>query len=405
MFLPCASKNDIIKFQGVKMKKEVFIVGAGFSGATCARILAENGYQVTVIDKNNHIGGNAYDEWQDGILIHKYGPHIFHTNDKEVFDFLSRFCEWFTYEHRVLAQLENAIVSVPFNLESLHKCFPKTEADEIESCLEKEYGHSKKIGILQLKQNPNPQIQDFANFVAKNIFVTYSEKQWGTPVENLDPNTLSRVPVYISYEDRYFTDKFQCQPKEGYTRLFENMLNHPNISIKLNVKAEDILSIKDNKTFIDGKPFDGEIIFTGPIDEFCEGKFGNLPYRSLKFEYEQFEKDSFQPAAVVNYTVSEKFTRISEFKKFTTPNPPQDKTIIIKEYSLQYEPQKGLTPYYPIINQDNIDIYEKYKQDLSACKNFHLLGRLGSYKYINMDMAVKLAVELCDKILNQKEKR
>lgn len=405
MFLPCASKNDIIKFQGVKMKKEVFIVGAGFSGATCARILAENGYQVTVIDKNNHIGGNAYDEWQAGILIHKYGPHIFHTNDKEVFDFLSRFCDWFTYEHRVLAQLENAIVPVPFNLESLHKCFPKTKADEIEACLEKEYGHSKKIGILQLKQNPNPQIQDFANFVAKNIFVTYSEKQWGTPVENLDPNTLSRVPVYISYEDRYFTDKFQCQPKEGYTRLFENMLNHPNISIKLNVKAEDVLSIKGNKTFIDGKPFEGEIIFTGPIDEFCNCKFGNLPYRSLRFEYEQHEKDSFQPAAVVNYTVSEKFTRISEFKKFTTPNPPQDKTIIIKEYSLQYEPHKGLTPYYPIINQDNIDIYEKYKQDLSNCKNFHLLGRLGSYKYINMDMAVKLAVELCDKILNQKERK
>lgn len=385
--------------------KKVLIIGAGFSGATCARILAENGYQVTVIDKNNHIGGNAYDEWQDGILVHKYGPHIFHTNDKTVYDFLSRFCDWFTYEHRVLANLEKAMVPVPFNLESLHKCFSKEEADEIEACLEKEYGHSNKVGILQLRQNPNPKIQDFANFVAKNIFVTYSEKQWGIPVEKLDPNTLARVPVYISYEDRYFTDKFQCQPKNGYTNLFENMLKHPNITIRLNTQAEDVLSIVDNKTFVDGNPFEGEVIFTGPIDEFCDCRFGNLPYRSLRFEYENLEKDSFQPAAVVNYTISEKFTRISEFKKFTTLNPPKDKTVIVKEYALQYEPHKNLTAYYPIINQGNLEIYEKYKQFLSACTNFHLLGRLGSYKYINMDMAVKLAIELCDKILNQKERK
>ena len=381
------------------MNKQVVIVGSGFSGATCARVLAENNYEVTIVEKQSHIAGNAYDFLEDNIYVHKYGPHIFHTNDEEVFNFLSNYTKWFKYEHKVLAKLKDKYIPVPFNMQSLKMCFPENESENIEKLLREEYGNEKKISILELKQNKNEVLKKVADFVANNIFIKYSQKQWGTTIDKLDPNTISRVPVYISYEDRYFTDKFQYQPLYGYTKLFENLLNHPNISIKYNTEAKNVLKIKDGNIYFEDKLFDGIVIFTGPIDEFLDNKFGKLPYRSLNFCFVKYNEESYQPSAVVNYTIDQDFTRISEFKKFTTANPPKDKTIIIKEYSLAYEQNKNMIPYYPIINPENSSIYQKYQDYCGKIQNFYLLGRLGSYKYINMDIAVKNAIELCKQII------
>lgn len=387
------------------MKKQVIVVGAGFSGATCARQLAEDNFDVTIIEKFNHIGGNAYDYLDKGIYVHQYGPHIFHTNLKESYDFLSKYTQWFPYEHRVLANLKGNYVPVPFNMESLKRCYPYEEYKEIEKILVEEYGEGKKVPIMELRKNPNPKIKEIAEFVVKNIFVTYSEKQWGTTIDKLDPNTMARVPVYTSYEDRYFTDTYQFQPKEGYTKLFENILNHKNIKVLLNTQAKDVLEVKDNQVYYNGEAFDGYVVFTGPIDEFFDNKFGKLPYRSLRFDFETHQEESYQPAAVVNYTVDQDYTRISEFKKFTTENPPKDNTVIVKEYSLEYKQNEGMIPYYPIINEENSAMFEKYKNYCQGIKNFYLLGRLGNYKYINMDMAVKLALELAEEIKNKENGR
>ncbi|MBR1985142.1 MAG: UDP-galactopyranose mutase, partial [Clostridia bacterium] len=249
------------------------------------------------------------------------------------------------------------------------------------------------------------KIKEIAEFVVKNIFVTYSEKQWGTTIDKLDPNTMARVPVYTSYEDRYFTDTYQFQPKEGYTKLFENILNHKNIKVLLNTQAKDVLEVKNNQVYYNGEAFDGYVVFTGPIDEFFDNKFGKLPYRSLRFDFETHQEESYQPAAVVNYTVDQDYTRISEFKKFTTENPPKDNTVIVKEYSLEYKQNEGMIPYYPIINEENSAMFEQYKNYCQGIKNFYLLGRLGNYKYINMDMAVKLALELAEEIKNKENGR
>lgn len=379
--------------------KKVLIIGSGLSGATCARILAENGYNVEIIDKNNHIGGNVYDEKVDDYYVQKYGPHIFHTNKQEVFDFLSKYTEWFPFEHEVQANIKGTLIPVPFNLDSLHALYSKADAEKIEQVLLNEYGEGNKVPIMELKNNPNPMIREFADFVFKTVFEYYTTKQWGRKIEQLDPNIMKRVPVYISHNKKYFTDKFQYQPKHGYTKLVQNMLNHPNIKIVLNTNAKNVLKFKDNKIEYNGNVYSDDIIYSGAIDDLLDNKFGKLPYRTLNFKYEKYDSD-FQPAPVVNYTVDKKYTRISEFKKFTAQNSNARKSIVVKEYPMEYEREDQI-PYYPIVNDDNLALYKKYVDYIDNFENFHLLGRLGNYKYINMDVAVSDALELCDKILKK----
>lgn len=379
--------------------KKAIVVGSGISGCTCARALAENGYEVTVIEKLNHVGGNVYDELIDDIYVHMYGPHIFHTNDENVYKFLSKFTEWFPYEHKVLANIYGNYVPVPFNLTSLEKLYMKNKVEKIKKILIDEYGFGNKVPVMQLKQHKDKDIQEFGNFVLNKIFIHYTQKQWGRKIEELDPNVMQRVPVYISYEDKYFTDKFQCQPKLGFTQLINNMLNHKNIKILKNVDANDVLELKDGKIFYKNQEFNGKVIFTGAVDEFCNYKFGELPYRSLVFKFKKTKKSQLQPCAVVNYTVNKKYTRISEFKKFTTYKAPEKGSIYIKEYPLEFKRDKGLIRYYPIVNEKSTDIFNKYKKYLSNYSNFYVLGRLGDYKYINMDIAVKNALDLANDII------
>ncbi len=377
--------------------EKIIIVGAGLSGATVARLFAENGYDVIVMDRRPNIGGNAYDTIdKNGILIQPYGPHIFHTNSKKVFDFLSRFTEWTKYEHKVLAKIrKDKLVPVPFNLTSLENLFSKEKAERIKNILVEEIGMDKKVPILQLKKHSSAEIRDFADFVYKHIFYIYTMKQWGFKPEQLGEAVMNRVPVYLSYEDRYFTDEYQYMPKEGFTEMISNILRHPHIKLKLGVDAKTEIALQDGNVYFGGKKFDGTLIYTGCVDELFDYKYGMLPYRSLRFKFETKKESSYQPSAVVNYTTSHSYTRISEFTKFTCE--PQQNTVIVKEYSKTFKKGKNI-PYYPIPIERNYKHYAKYEEEAKQYKNLYLLGRLANYKYINMDVAVENAMKLFEEI-------
>lgn len=379
------------------VEKTAYVVGAGLSGATVARVLAENGYAVTVLEKRNHVAGNAYDYVNEyGITVQQYGPHIFHTSNEQTFEFLSRFTKWFPYKHKVLGNLNGRLVPVPFNLDSLRKTFDKEQADEIEAMLINEIGMDKKVPVLALKNHPNATVREFADFVYDNVFYKYTLKQWGFKPEELGEAVTARVPVSVSYKDGYFSDEFQCQPF-SFTETVQNMLSHENITVQTEVDALGVISVKDDDIFVNGKKFDGPIIWTGRLDELFNYEYGALDFRSLKFEFETLKTDSYQAAAVVNYNTSMDYTRISEFKKFTSPSEIKGVTTIVKEYPSPCG--KYDVPYYPIPTPDAEAKYQKYADRAKNVKNLYLAGRLAKYKYVNMDVAVTLAKELCDAIL------
>ncbi len=377
--------------------EKIIIVGAGLSGATAARLFAEGGYDVIVMDKRPFIGGNAYDvKDKNGILIQPYGPHIFHTNMKDVFEFLSRFTEWKKYEHKVLASVrKDKLVPVPFNLTALEALFPKDKAERIKNILVDEIGVGHKAPILQLKKHANAEIREFADYVYKYIFYIYTVKQWGFKPEQLGEAVMNRVPVYLSYEDRYFTDEYQYMPVGGFTEMIANILRHPKIKLKLGKDAKQEITLSGGNVYFGGTKLDGALIYTGCVDELFDYKYGVLPYRSLKFKFETKKQSSYQPSAVVNYTTSHSYTRITEFTKFTCE--PKENTVIVKEYSKNFKKGKNI-PYYPIPLEKNYKHYAKYEEEAKQYKNLYLLGRLATYKYINMDVAVKNAMNLYEKI-------
>ena len=378
---------------------DVLVAGAGYAGAVAARSLAEQGRKVLVLERRDHIGGNAYDCLdQAGVLIHQYGPHIFHTNNREVYDWLSRFTQWRDYQHRVIANVPDGAgrmtFPVPFNLTSLETAFGPEEGKRLGDKLIAAYGAEKKVTILELRQNEDPEISALADYVYEHVFVHYTMKQWGQTPEEIDPNTTARVPVFLSRDDRYFQDTYQGMPLEGYTPMFAAMLDHPNITVKLGVDALDRLDVSGRVLKVDGEAFTGPVIYTGQADELFGFRFGPLPYRTLDFAFETLDQDDFQNGyGTVNYTVDQGYTRITEFKHLTGQHIP-GKTTIVKEYSKAYSGAPGETPYYAIINPANNELYGKYKALAERFENLHLLGRLAEYKYYNMDAIAARALEL-----------
>ncbi len=373
---------------------DAIIVGSGFAGATVANILANKGQKVLVIDKRDHIGGNAFDFKEDDILIHKYGPHIFHTNSKEVFDYLSNFTEWYKYEHKVLGHIQDKLVPIPFNFKSIDECLPE-KADKLKELLVANYGEGKKVPIMELLKNENRDIRYLANYIYEHVFKYYTMKQWGMKVEELDSAVSARVPVNTSYDDRYFNDTYQYMPKEGYTSLISKMLGNENIEIKLNTKANDILKLEDGNIYFEDSRFEGKVYYTGALDELFEYNLGELPYRSLDLILERKNK-TFQDAATENYPEDDvKFTRITEYKHFLE-NKPKDITYIHTEYPFPYRRngEVGNVPYYPIFTEENQELYEKYVEQAKQYSNLILLGRLAEYKYYNMDAIILKALEL-----------
>ncbi len=392
---------------------DILIAGAGYAGAVSARCLAERGKRVLVLERRPHIAGNAYDRLDEyGVLIHQYGPHIFHTNDKTVFDFLSRFTEWLPYQHRVVANIPDGSgdphrrlqYPVPFNLTSLETAFGPEEGRKLGDKLTAAYGAEKKVTILELRQNPDPEISALADYVYEHVFVRYTMKQWGQTPEEIDPATTARVPVRLSRDNRYFLDAYQGMPKDGYTKMFERMLDHPNIEVRLNTDARELL----------GKT-EGPFIYTGQADELFDCKYGPLPYRTLDFKFETWREREkgigfpdpehplrmppfFQTHGTVNYTVDRDYTRITEFKHLTGQDLP-GVTTIVKEYSRPYTGDARETPYYAIINPENNALYTKYQAEAAKFPNLYLLGRLAEYKYYNMDAIAGRALALAEEII------
>lgn len=373
------------------------IIGAGVAGCVAARELAEAGREVLVLEQREHIGGNCYDELDEhGILIHKYGPHIFHTREPRAYDYLSRFTKWYAFGHEVVANVHGTLIPVPFNLNTLHMVYDKEKADELEKKLIEAFGMESRVPILKLRQHSDPDIRQIADYVYENIFLHYTMKQWGQTPEEIDPAVTERVPVLISYDNRYFQEPYQGMPLDGYTPMFKAMLDHPEIRVMTGVDARTRLSFEGEQVFFDGKAFEGEVIYTGPLDELFDCRFGRLPYRSLHFDFEYLEQEDYQGHSVVNYTVSEDFTRITEFKYLTGQKAPG--TTIVREYPFAYTGAKGEIPYYSIANEENQKLYERYKELLDKIPNVYVLGRLAEYKYYNIDAMVLRALMLTDRL-------
>ncbi len=360
------------------------IVGAGFTGAVLANLIASQlNKRVLVIDRRDHIAGNAYDRPnEDGVLFHQYGPHIFHTNSSDVVDFLSRYTSWRPYEHRVVGLIDNRLIPVPFNLTSLDLCFGATKGARLKAALIAAYGAEVKVPILKLRNAEDPEIQDLAEFIYEKVFLNYTTKQWGLRPEELNASVTGRVPVHVSYDDRYFQDKFQAMPEEGYTPLFNRMIEHENITIGT---SEDYFGLGSDVAF-------DNVVFTGPIDEFFRYELGALPYRSLRFEFESIVQTQHQPVGTVNYPNDMGFTRITEQRHLTGQTGLR--TVLTLEYPQAHVPGET-EPYYPIPREENQAHYRRYLELANReAPNVIFAGRLGDYQYYNMDQAVGHAMSI-----------
>lgn len=365
---------------------DYLIVGAGFAGSVLAERLANgSGKKVLICDKRPHIAGNAYDFYNDeGILIHKYGPHIFHTNSKDVFDYLGKFTEWREYQHRVLANVDGMLLPMPINLDTINKLYGlNLTAFEVDDFF-------KKIAepVEKVKTSEDVVVSKVGRELYEKFFKNYTRKQWGLDPSELDASVTSRVPTRTNRDDRYFTDVYQAMPRHGFTRMFENMLDNPNIKIMLNCDYREIMNDIPYR----------QLIYTGPIDAFFDYRYGKLPYRSLEFKHETHDTEQYQSAPVVNYPNEQAYTRITEFKYLT--GQEHKKTSIVYEY-----PQAEGDPYYPIPRKENADIYAKYKLLADARTDIHFVGRLATYKYYNMDQIVAQSLTEYGKIVGLKRQQ
>ncbi|MCD8283622.1 MAG: UDP-galactopyranose mutase [Opitutae bacterium] len=373
-------------------KNFALVVGAGISGATIAERLASAGRRVLVVDSKPHIGGNCHDyRDNNGICVHSYGTHIFHTNDKAVWDYLSAFTKWHPYMHKVLANIDGAEVPIPFNLNSLNQLFPRSLASRIEKRLLGKFGFGVRTTILELRESDDNLLKQLGEFVYEKVFLHYTLKQWGMKPEELDPAVTARVPIFVSRDNRYFRDKYQAIPRAGYSAMIGKMLGHENIEVRLNTPFSAIRN---------DIPAETPIFFSGSIDEFFDYELGELPYRSVSFEFAEYDREFFQSVACVNYPCNYDFTRIGEYKHFLGDKSP--KTVVSFEFPSAFERGKN-ERCYPISSPENATLYARYlakaEQDTP---NVHFHGRLGDYRYYDMDKAVGRALALADEFLSQK---
>ena len=358
---------------------DFLIVGAGLSGAVLAeRLASKEGKKVLLVDKRSHIGGNTFDYFNsDGILIHKYGPHIFHTNSLDVFSYLGKFTEWRPYEHRVLASVDGMMVPIPINLNTINSLYGlHLSCDEVCDFLK-----SKAEKKDRIVTSEDVVLSHVGKDLYEKFFKGYTRKQWGMDPSELDASVAARIPTRINKDDRYFTDTYQAMPLHGYTRMFEKMLDHPNISVMLNT---------DYKELEKWVPYH-KMIYTGPIDYFFNHCYGHLPYRSIEFKFKTFEQHNYQPTGTVNYPNEQAYTRITEFKYLT--GQKHNKTTVVFEY-----PKAEGDPYYPVPRPENAELYKKYQRLAQSAKNVYFSGRLATYKYYNMDQVVAQSLTLFKKI-------
>jgi UDP-galactopyranose mutase len=363
---------------------DYLVVGAGFAGSTIAeRLAADAGKNVLICDRRPHIGGNAYDYYDAaGILVHKYGPHIFHTNSEEVYTYLSRFTEWRPYQHRVLAAVDGQLLPMPINLNTVNRLY----GTNLTSSELADFFRSVAEPCAHIRTSEDVIVSKIGRELYEKFFRNYTRKQWGLDPSELDAGVTARVPVRTDCDDRYFSDTFQVMPLHGYTRLFERMLMQNRIKVLLNADYREVRASIPH----------AEVIFTGPVDEFFEYRYGKLPYRSLQFEFETRQVPQAQIAPVINYPNDQAYTRVTEFKYLT--GQEHWKTTLVYEY-----PQGDGDPYYPVPRPENQHVYRQYQALADRTSGVHFLGRLGTYKYYNMDQCVAQALTYYRKVLIGRE--
>jgi UDP-galactopyranose mutase len=365
---------------------DYLIVGAGFAGSVLAeRLASQAAKSVLLIDKRNHVGGNAYDCYDDsGVLIHKYGPHIFHTNSADVFSYLSQFTQWRQYQHRVLASVDGQLVPMPINVDTINRLYGTSLTSfEVEA-----FFQSVAEPRAEIRTSEDVVVSKIGRELYEKFFQNYTRKQWGLDPSELDASVTSRVPVRTNRDDRYFGDRYQAMPLHGFTRLFERMLSNPKIKVLLNADYREVR---------DWVPH-GEVIYTGPIDEYFDFRYGKLPYRSLDFRFETLPAAQLQPVAVINYPNDYAYTRVTEFKHLTGQEHP--KSTVVYEY-----PTAEGDPYYPVPRPENAELYKRYKALADASAGVHFVGRLATYKYYNMDQVVAQALAEFDRIAGRRQSK
>ena len=378
------------------MQCDSIIVGSGLAGAVLAeRIAAVLDRRVLLLEKRSHIGGNCYDEVGEcGVRVHRYGPHLFHTDNKKVYDYLSRFTGWQPYEHKVTAYVDDKEVPIPFNFHTIEQLFPRQRADFLKRKLLEVYEEDRKIPVLELLQSGDEELQALGAFVYEKIFVNYTAKQWGKKPEEIDPAVTARVPVVTGYDDRYFTDRYQAVPEAGYTRMFEKMLDHPNITLRLDTDALEWVTIEGGRLFFAGEPFKGTLIYTGEIDALFGYRYGELSYRSLDLRFGRVDVPWYQKTSVVNYPNDHAYTRITEFKHI---HPVESEcTTILREYPVPYIRGENL-PFYPLFTEEQQALYARYAELAASIPGLYTVGRLAEYRYYDMDDIVAGTLELFEK--------
>jgi len=370
------------------MQHSYLVIGAGLTGSTFAHLKAEQGYTVTVVDRRNHVAGNAYDYTDEatGLLVHKYGPHLFHTNSKRVFDFLSRFTEWRCYSHRVAAsvQLDSNLVPLPINFTSIDIMFSKEEAEAIKGELSRNFEFNQAFTLKQLKELNSPLSSKLWKEVYDQVFANYTAKMWGCNLEDLDPSVADRVPLVAGTDTRYFRDDYQCLPKHGYTKMVEAMLEHPSIRVVLGEDADNFVLGRGGKT---------KVFSTGSIDEYFGYCLGTLPYRGVTFDTKTQTTPSFFRAGAggvgtVNFPNAPSITRISSMSMITTGKPCELDVLVT-------ETPNAVDKYYPVVSKEARELYQAYVTE-SSDENLLFAGRLGSYQYLNMDQAVAQAMKCAE---------
>ena len=380
--------------------KKYLIVGCGLTGSVIGRELAEAGYQVVIWDKRSHIGGNMYD-YRDshGIVVHKYGPHCFHTKKKELYDYMCKYNDWREFRIVCKAVIDGIATPSPFNFQTIDDFYSKEKAESLKSAFLSEYPDREFVTVVEALESTNKQIRDYAQFLFDKDYSLYTAKQWGMSPSEIDPSILKRVPLRLSYNDGYFDDEYQVMPVTTYENFFKNILNHPNISVFLEVDALEHIT-KDEQTntlLVDGKD-EYIVVFTGALDELFDCQFGKLPYRSLCFEWKYEDKDSFQPAPLVAYPQEEGYTRIVEYKKL--PIQEVKGTSYAVEYPLPYIKGAEVDPYYPVLTDESKDLYNRYLRLASSYKNLIPCGRLADFKYYNMDQCLERSLAMAKQIIN-----
>lgn len=378
---------------------DYYVVGSGIVGSVIAHELAENGNKVTVIERRNHTGGNLYDcQDEHGIHIHVYGPHIFHTKIERVWEYVTKYCHFSDYNLVCGSVMDGKCVPTSFDFASVDTFFPE-EAELIKSHIKQVFGDQKSATVLEMLESTDPYVQKFAQFLYDKDYAPYTAKQWGISPTEIDKQIFKRVPILFSYGSKYFDDPHQAMPTVGYTELIDNLLCHENILVKLNTDASDLISIIDNVVYVSGEKFDGKIIYTGPIDELFECRFGKLPYRSLRFEWKYEDIDSYQDMPVVAYPQAEGYTRITEYKKL----PYQDVkgTTYAVEYPLPYKKGEVNEPYYPVLTDESKLLFEQYNELANKVSNLVCCGRLADFKYYNIDQAIDRALDVVEQLIKK----